>query len=325
MPRHALIPKTYPFSDPSTRTFSLGVEAGGSVWMSGCTAGRLDAASGRMVVEGNLVEQARIALEKTRLVLEAGGFGMGDIVTMTQYLTPSALAERPALLAFYGEVFGDSLPVVSTIVVKSLLRGAALIEIESVAGRGRSGDLEYLPAATGVDLAAARMRASDLLGERGLQWSNVIRSTELLTPSMLAGNEALPSAPRPSLQVVMPRTVDPDAAVQIQLTASRTGGREVVILSAEGDPGVGGVEAQCREIYARIGRQLEAAGSSLDAVVKTTEFVTPAGLAAYRRTADVRREVFSAPFPAATGVICERLVDPEAQLAVDVIAVIGST
>ena len=41
--------------------------------------------------------------------------------------------------------------------------------------------------------------------------------------------------------------------------------------------------------------------------------------------ADVRREVFSAPFPAATGVICERLVDPEAQLAVDVIAVIGST
>lgn len=324
MARHALVPETYPFSDPSTRTFSLGVAAGGSVWMSGCTAARLDSVSGRMVVEGDLVAQARVALEKTRLVLEAGGFGMHDIVAMTQYLTPAALADQPGLLAFYREVFGGSLPVVSTIVVKSLLRGAALIEIESVAGRGARGDLVYLPAATGVDLEAARKHASDLLAGRGVDGSHVIRSTELLAPAAFAGQAAQPSAPHPSLQVGMPRVVAPDAGAQIQLTASRTSAAHVRIISAEGDPSVGGVDAQCRDIYARIGRQLEAAGLSLDDVVKTTEFVTPAGIAAYRLTAEVRREVFSAPYPAATGVICERLINPEALLAVDVIAVSGS-
>lgn len=324
MARHALIPKTYPFSDPSTRTFSLGVAAGGSVWMSGCTAARLDAASGRMVVEGNLVAQARVALEKTRLVLEAGGFGLHDIVGMTQYLPPAALAEVPALLAFYDEVFEGSPPALSTIVVKSLLRGAALIEIESVAGHGTCGDLEYLPAAGGIDLGAARTRARDLLAERGLDGSRVIRSTELLAPVAFAGDEGRPSAPGSGLQIGMPRVVQADAGVQIQLVASRAARSRIRVIAAEGDPRVGGVDAQCREIYARISRQLESAGCSLDDVVKTTEFVTPAGMAGYRLTADVRRQVFSAPYPAATGVICERLVNPEAQLAVDVIVVEGT-
>jgi enamine deaminase RidA (YjgF/YER057c/UK114 family) len=121
----------------------------------------------------------------------------------------------------------------------------------------------------------------------------------------------------------MPRVVAAADGAQIQLTASRGTGQQVLFIAAEGDPAAGGVEDQCREIYARIGQQLTAMGSSLDQVVKTTEYVTPAGIAAYRKTADVRREVFSDPYPAATGVICERLVHPDAQLAVDVIAVTG--
>jgi hypothetical protein len=48
------------------------------------------------------------------------------------------------------------------------------------------------------------------------------------------------------------------------------------IVAAEGDPAAGGIVEQCREIYARIGKLLASGGSGLDAVVKTTEFVTPA-------------------------------------------------
>jgi enamine deaminase RidA (YjgF/YER057c/UK114 family) len=55
--------------------------------------------------------------------------------------------------------------------------------------------------------------------------------------------------------------------------------------------------------------------------VKTTEFVTPEGLGDYRKTAEVRREVFAPPFPAATGVVCEGLPAPGAQIAVEAVAV----
>jgi hypothetical protein len=54
--------------------------------------------------------------------------------------------------------------------------------------------------------------------------------------------------------------------------------------------------------------------------VKTTEFIVRAGLRDYRGTADVRRDVFSLPYPAATGVICERLSHPDAMIAVEAIA-----
>jgi enamine deaminase RidA (YjgF/YER057c/UK114 family) len=58
-------------------------------------------------------------------------------------------------------------------------------------------------------------------------------------------------------------------------------------------------------------------------VVKTTEFVTPEGLGGYRKTAEVRREVFTPPFPAATGVVCEGLAKVGARIAVEAVAVRG--
>ena len=321
MPRVALIPAEFRFSDLSTRTFSLGITALGTVWLSGCTAGRLDVASGRTVVEGDLVAQARIALEKSRMVLDAGGLGFGDIVTMTQYLTPAALADLPKLLALYGEVFSGALPILNTIVVKSLLRGKALIEIESVAGHGTGGDLEYLPAVSGANVTEMHARSTEMLRARGLGDGDVVRMTEMLTAQAFADASGAADVVQCGLHVVMPRVLDADAGAQRLMTASRSAQKRVLFLAAEGDPAAGGVEEQCREIYARIGKMLKTESLGLDSVVKTTEFVTPEGLAAYRKTADVRRDVFVAPYPAATGVVCERLVHPEALIAVEVIAV----
>lgn len=320
MPKQALRPADYPFSDYSRLTFSLGIVAGGSAWLSGSTAARFDEGAGRMVVEGDLVAQTRVVLEKTRITLAAGGLGLGEIVRMVQYVTPAALADMSRLAMLYGEVFSGSMPVVSTIVVKSLLRSTALIEIEAVAGRGAGGDLEYLPAATGVDLAAARVCATDALRARGLAWSDVVRMTELLTPAAAATAGVAQGGRGAALRIVMPRVLA-NAGAQIDLIASRVREKRVLFLAAEGDPAAGGIVEQCREIYARIGKLLAEGGSGLDAVVKTTDFVTPAALAAYRQTAEVRREVFAAPYPAATGVICERLVQSDAQIAVEAIAV----
>ena len=51
---------------------------------------------------------------------------------------------------------------------------------------------------------------------------------------------------------------------------------------------------------------LAAAGGGFEHVVATTEYVTTTD--DYRRTADVRREVFRPPYPAATGVVVAGLL-----------------
>ena len=148
-----------------------------------------------------------------------------------------------------------------------------------------------------------------------------MKTTELLTAGAFASGAGQAAGKNGGLQVVMPCIAVDGAGAQVQLAATRNRNLPVICLSAEGNPVVGGVEQQCREIYERLGKQLQSMGSSLQSAVKTTEFVTPAGIGDYRLTADVRREVFDAPYPAATGVICDRLADPSAQISVEIIAV----
>ena len=121
----------------------------------------------------------------------------------------------------------------------------------------------------------------------------------------------------------MPRLPGADSGVQLEIAVARSGSR-VVCVSAEADPAKDGVVAQCRELYARLGSKLAAAGASLASVVKTTEFIVPAALKDYRGTADVRRDVFDVPYPAATGVVCERLSHPGAMIAVEATALTGA-
>ncbi|HVN28505.1 MAG TPA: hypothetical protein VMT64_08475, partial [Candidatus Binataceae bacterium] len=65
-------------------------------------------------------------------------------------------------------------------------------------------------------------------------------------------------------------------------------------------------------------------GANFSSVVKTTEFIIPAALRDYRGTADVRRQVFSVPYPAATGVICDQLSHPRSMIAVEAMALVGA-
>jgi aminoacrylate peracid reductase len=84
--------------------------------------------------------------------------------------------------------------------------------------------------------------------------------------------------------------------------------------------GEGNIAAQARFIYEQMGQVLAAAGASYADVVKTTDYITTTD--GYRETADVRREIFGADFPAATGVIVAGLLRPGALIEIEAIAVV---
>ncbi len=121
--------------------------------------------------------------------------------------------------------------------------------------------------------------------------------------------------------IVVDRLLRESALIEIEATASAAADRPaVVVASADGDPAAGDISGQCRQAYAQLERILRSSGADLTSVVKTTEFITPQALANYRQTADVRREVFSPPYPAATGVVVRKLTRPGAQVLVEAVA-----
>jgi enamine deaminase RidA (YjgF/YER057c/UK114 family) len=318
MLREALISKEQEHAAPSAKTFSAAIAALGTIWTSGCTAARFDPASRRMVVQGDLVEQASIALGKIKAALAAGDLALGSVTAIVQYLAPACLGQLERLSAFYREAFADRVPLVNTVVVKRLLRETAMIEIEAIASRGTESTLEYLPAVSGVDPDTARAGVERLLKARSLAWSDVAKATEFVASERTTGMHA-GARREDGLQVVMPRVADAGAGAQIQVAVRRSD--RLLVMSAYGDPAAGDVVEQCRQIYADLARRLGPAGSGVDAVVKTTEFVTPEALAAYKGTAEIRRQIFASPYPAATGVVCESVGKPGCQIAVEVVAV----
>lgn len=313
--RRPLEPEDYPFFDYRRFSFSLGIAAAGRIWLSGSTAVLFEPSAG-MVVKGDLVAQASVIHAKMKATLAAAGRDLRDIVRIVRYVTPRAFPELPALDAYQLEILGDGLSI-STIPVHSLLRAEALIEIEAIAGGGGSDGLEYLPATVAPDRTAAWGKAAKELTARGLDRSHIRKVTEVAT--MAALDTAGAAGAVPGLRICVPRLAAAESGVQLEIAVA-PGGSRIACISAEADPAKQGVVDQCRDLYARLGAKLAEAGASFGSVVKTTEFIVPAALRDYRATADVRRDVFSAPYPAATGVICERLGHPDAMIAVEVTA-----
>ena len=109
-------------------------------------------------------------------------------------------------------------------------------------------------------------------------------------------------------------------------TAVKRGGFLFISGVIAKDPETGGIVgkkdivAQTDFIFQRIGKILDTAGGSFDDVVKTTDYVTT--LERYRETAEVRRKYFRNGFPAATGVVVKALVNPEALIEIDAIAIL---
>src|SRR5262249_59624515 len=97
--------------------------------------------------------------------------------------------------------------------------------------------------------------------------------------------------------------------------AGTTATDEAGALVAPGD-----IVGQTRYIYQKFAKLLEAAGAGFEHVVETTEYITTTEN--YRGTAEVRREVFRPPYPAATGVIVKALLREGALIEISAVAVL---
>lgn len=77
---------------------------------------------------------------------------------------------------------------------------------------------------------------------------------------------------------------------------------------------------QGRQAFTNLSRALEAGGSSLHDVIKVTIFVTDMGH--FQDVVQLRREFFSAPYPADTIAEIKALYDPKAMIEVEAIAAV---
>ncbi|NRR30199.1 RidA family protein [Oxalobacteraceae bacterium] len=80
----------------------------------------------------------------------------------------------------------------------------------------------------------------------------------------------------------------------------------------------GGFRAQGEQAFSNLRRALEAGGSGLKDVVKVTIFVTDMGN--FKEVVELRRQFFSAPYPADTIAEIKALYDPAAMIEIEAIA-----
>lgn len=84
--------------------------------------------------------------------------------------------------------------------------------------------------------------------------------------------------------------------------------------------GRGDIVAQTRYIYQKFETLLRSVGASAEHIVATTEYITTTEN--YKKTADVRREVFKGRYPVATGVIVAGLFREGALIEISALAVL---
>ena len=94
---------------------------------------------------------------------------------------------------------------------------------------------------------------------------------------------------------------------------------QVAIEDAAGRSLAGDFDGQVREVFARLGRTLEAVGARLSDMVTMTVFITDARLG--DRFTELRREIFGDNFPASALITVAGLARPEMLVEVQGVAV----
>ena len=84
----------------------------------------------------------------------------------------------------------------------------------------------------------------------------------------------------------------------------------------------GDLKSQMRVIFEQMKKILEMAGGSLDDVIKTVDYITPQAVPEYPETADIRRKYFKGNYPAATGIVVNRLLHKDWLIEVEALAVL---
>jgi len=111
------------------------VRAGDLLFVSGVVP--IDA-DGRLVGEGDVVEQTRQVFRNMAEVLGAAGASFADVVKVTVFLID--IDDRARINPVRQEVFGDARPASTLVEITALAVPGALVEIEAVATLGGARD-----------------------------------------------------------------------------------------------------------------------------------------------------------------------------------------
>jgi enamine deaminase RidA (YjgF/YER057c/UK114 family) len=203
-------------------------------------------------------------------------------------------------------------------------------------------------------------RAATLLEKADLEMSNVVKTVDYTTPASLGDYKRTGRVRKEHLGPVYPaaagilqsRLQHPDALISLDVIASRqpltavdpgwerygkltyspaVRAGNMLFMSGQAalDPATeqavfdGDVAAQAEYTYANIIEVLKAADAGPENLVKTIEYVTPAGLERYREVAKIREQLLRMPYPASTGCVCEALLRPEFLIEVDPLAILA--
>lgn len=126
MPKQLIAPPTGP---KPAGAYSPGLRAGDFIFVAG--QGPIDPNTGQ-IVGATIEEQTASVLENVKLILEAGGATLADVVKVTAHLSDLALFDRYNRV--YATYFPDPKPVRTT--VGSQLHGF-MVEIDAIAYVGR--------------------------------------------------------------------------------------------------------------------------------------------------------------------------------------------
>jgi enamine deaminase RidA (YjgF/YER057c/UK114 family) len=107
--------------------YSRAVVVGDDCWVAGTTDSSDDH-------PGDPAAQARAALAIIERALAEAGFGLADVVRTRMYVVDPAHADDVARV--HGEIFGETRPASTLVVVDALIEPDLLVEIEADARRG---------------------------------------------------------------------------------------------------------------------------------------------------------------------------------------------
>ena len=348
-------PEHFPWFDYSRYTFSLGLQWSGHAWLSGHSAGVYDPDDGHFVVRGGMANQTRTAYEKIAAILAGADYTLADAQKVIHWVTQEGLPYADEADAVRAELLGESpKAAVGTCAVRRLLRPQAWIEIEVVAGDG-PGDLVHLPGLTGVPAGADaldQLRAA--LDDAGMRLAaagaRAAKTVVTVTPGVdmekvlatLGGGIDGATRTVPAVTVsAVPSLLDPRASVAVDVigTAAETVAhgeeRAGVPDAVQAGPylfcsgagartlATGNPADQARAAFAHLEQVLGAAGATSRNMLKTVEYVTIDGLPEYRPVAEVRTELFEAPYPASTGLVCDALPGDGQTFEVDATALLS--
>jgi len=249
---NAITPTHFPWFEYRNYTFSLGLQHGDKVWLSGHSASEFDPESKHIVVRGGMTDQATTAYAKIAAILEAAGLGFGDVHRVVEYVTATGIDHYAEAAEVRAQTFGTHTPAICTVVVDRLLRPAAFIEIEVTAGPagapvhgGYEADgVVYLSTITAQNPDGSVEAPGDLVAQShicferaiaalegvGLRASSIVKTLDYTTRATLGDykrtgrvrKELLPGPVYPGAAgILLSRLQHPDVVISLDVIASR--------------------------------------------------------------------------------------------------------